>query len=76
MMASAVGRSHHHVQLVSLSAVAIRVASAELRADGAEFSVEVMPRVLTTAMVTTEMPAAMNPYSMAVAAVSSLKSKM
>lgn len=32
-----------------------------------------VPRPCTTAMIATEMPAAMSPYSIAVAAVSSLK---
>ena len=35
--------------------------------------VSFVPRPCTTAMIATEMPAAMSPYSMAVAAVSSLR---
>src|ERR1700687_3767945 len=63
-MASAKGRSHlKHFQLAYLSAVETDVKTV--------FSFE--PRPCTTAMIATEMPAAMSPYSMAVAAVSSSK---
>ena len=64
MRASANRRSpHHHSKLTYLSA------------DETDEKVvaSFVPRPCTTAMIATEMPAAMRPYSMAVAAVSSFR---
>src|SRR5580704_9931426 len=63
MRASANGRSPRHDRAAYLRAVETVL----------KVFFRLVPRPWTTAMIATAMPAAMRPYSMAVAAVSSLK---
>src|SRR5580692_8724822 len=63
MRASADGRSPRHDRVAYLRAVETLL----------KVFFRLVPRPWTTAMIATEMPAAMRPYSMAVAAVSSLR---